>query len=515
MSKIIDQYGNKIVADNSFTAGNKMSRELGKWQPWLKSADAEVLPEKELIEGRSHDLARNNGFAHGVVQSQKDTVVGSSYRLSLRPETRVLKIDAEEANNWASEVEAKFHLWADDPECWVDASRKRTFAQIVRDSVSSDMLSGEFMLSREWRPSPTGFNTCFQVVEPERIRTPSSLTNDERIRAGVRRDKYGSAVSYYVLNKHPREGVFFRLDDGFKKVDKYNAYNWLQFIHIFEAQRGGQTRGYSKFSSIIKKMKMLDRQEDVELEASILAATYAMVVTSDFGANSIMEAMGQASDDNDPFTKLLAKKVGYKRDLNLNWDGTKIPHLFPGEQIEMLNSNHPNNNFDGFQNSMLRHMARGLGTSFEQLSGDFSKTTFSSARASMTEAWKYVQSKRKGIASKVATIMFRLWLDEAISRKIVALPDGVKEYFPNRQALTRCDWIGAGKGSIDEQKSAKANAIKLKSGETTLQQVAAEAGLDWQENIAQSAREFKERVDAFEKVGIEVTDEMKIKMMEL
>ena len=279
---IVDQHGKQFAnvsgGGHSFTAGNRHSRELGKWQPHLRSADYDILPEKAAIEGRAHDLARNNGFANGAVQSQKDTVVGHQYRLNLMPEYKLLGISAEDANDWASEVEACFHLWAEDPECWVDASRKRTFTQIIREGVGSEILSGEYMLSREWRSSPTGFNTCFQVIEPERIRTPYSRHDDDRMRAGVELDRYGAPVAYHVLNRHPNDHFYSNDQYSFKRVTKYNRFNWLQFIHTFEATRGGQTRGYSQLSSIIKKMKMLDRQEDVELEASILAATYACLL---------------------------------------------------------------------------------------------------------------------------------------------------------------------------------------------------------------------------------------------
>ena len=507
--------GDPLLAN--FKSGSTTSHELAGWQPSVVSPEDEAR-DYPAIRGRAQDLSRNNGYASGAVQSTKDNVVGAVYKLSLRPAWRQLGISHEEANEWATQVEEKFHLWADDPECWVDAQRKMTFTQIIRQSVGSDFVNGEFMLSRQWRPDVrTPFATCFSVVEPERVCNPQDkAVNPKRaIEQGVELDRYGAAVAYHVRKRSKITGWNYQ-PDKWQRITKYNAYGWRQFLHIFEATRGDQQRGASKFASTIQKLKMLDRYEDVELEAAILSATYAMVVESDFGAESVFNAMGAGNQGfGDVFQELIKNKVAYKAGNDLQWNGTKIPHLFPGEELKQIVSSHPNKVFAEFEDAMLRHVARGFGTSFEQLTGDYSKTTYSSARASMLEAWKAVTSKRTSVSEKGAIVIFRLWLDEAISRGEVVLPKANQDYWNNRNAWSRCTFIGAGRGQIDDMKAAKANEIKLRTGETTLQQVAAENGQDYQEIIEQSARELKMRVDALERAGVTVTDEMKMRMLGL
>lgn len=512
-SLLVDVHGNPISM-NAFTAGDRSSRELASWTPKLKSADATILPNKPTMEGRSYDLARNNGFAAGAVRSQKDRIIGHQYRLSLRPSSKVLGIDVDVLTEWATMVEQVFHLWADDTEAWIDAQRRRTFVDILREGVGIEMMSGEYFLAREWRPqNPTPFATCFSVVEPERISTPKGMKDSNKLRAGVELDLYGAAKSYFVRTTHPLDGAGCggRAGGGsaeWTRITKRNRFGWIQMIHLFESERANQTRGFTRFASIIQKMKMLDRQEDVELEASILAATYAMVIESDMAPSSAYDALGATDDDENGFLDFMGDYLGAKEDFkngaNIRFDGAKIPHLFPGEELKMVSPNHPNKAFEAFESAMLRHIARGLGLSYEQLSGDYTKTTYSSARTSMMEAWNFVLSKRTSFASKLATNIFRLWMDEAVSRGIVALPGSmtVEDYFANRSAWTNCSWIGQGRGNVDEVKAARANDINLANGSTTLQKVAAENGEDWEQVLEQRARELKK----MEELGIPVPE---------
>lgn len=69
----------------SYAGGSRTSRELASWVPEPVSADDSILPDKQTVEGRAQDLARNNPITAGAVQSHRDNVVGAYYKLSLKP----------------------------------------------------------------------------------------------------------------------------------------------------------------------------------------------------------------------------------------------------------------------------------------------------------------------------------------------------------------------------------------------------------------------------------------------
>lgn len=96
--------------------------------------------------------------------------------------------------------------------------------------------------------------------------------------------------------------------------------------------------------------------------------------------------------------------------------GVKIPHLFPGDALNLQTAQDSDNGFSALEQALLRYIAAGLGVSYEQLSRDYSKVSYSSARASANESWRYFMGRRKFIAARLATQMFSCWLEEALLR---------------------------------------------------------------------------------------------------
>jgi capsid protein len=63
-----------------------------------------------------------------------------------------------------------------------------------------------------------------------------------------------------------------------------------------------------------------------------------------------------------------------------------------------------------------------LGVSYEQLSRNYSQMSYSTARASANESWAFFMGRRKFVAARQACQMFLCWLEEAIARRVVILP---------------------------------------------------------------------------------------------
>ena len=148
-----------------------------------------------------------------------------------------------------------------------------------------------------------------------------------------------------------------------------------------------------------------------------------------------------------------------------------------------------------YEQSLLRHTAAALGLSYEQFSRDYSQTNYSSARASMTETWKFMQGRKKSVADRQAKSIFMLWFEEEINAGNVPLPAGVgAEVFYDpvlREALTSCDWIGASRGQIDEWKETQSALLRINGGLSTHEAECARLGSDYRRVFKQKAREKK------------------------
>lgn len=78
------------MTDTAHSSASITARELSSWQPTQGSADNDLLPELSTIVSRSRDLARNHGVAAGAIQTLNDNIVGVGFRLSAKPDYKLL-----------------------------------------------------------------------------------------------------------------------------------------------------------------------------------------------------------------------------------------------------------------------------------------------------------------------------------------------------------------------------------------------------------------------------------------
>ncbi|MGZ5615630.1 MAG: phage portal protein [Methylobacter sp.] len=169
-----------------------------------------------------------------------------------------------------------------------------------------------------------------------------------------------------------------------------------------------------------------------------------------------------------------------------------------GTKLSGYNPNRPNTAFDGFMESVMRHMAAGLNMPYELVLKDFSKTNYSSARAALLEAWRYFQTKRRWLQDHWLNPIYEAWLEEAINANRVKAPD----YYDNRYAYNRCRWIFSGRGWVDPVKEIVAVEKRLALCISTQQDECADQGKDYQEVQDQRIREFKEALTKAQASGL-------------
>jgi lambda family phage portal protein len=175
--------------------------------------------------------------------------------------------------------------------------------------------------------------------------------------------------------------------------------------------------------------------------------------------------------------------------------------MAPGEDIKTVSASRPGGNFSDFEHAMLRNVAAALGMSAGQVSQDWSRTNYSSARAELFDAWKTLARRRADFSIGFATPVYGAWLEEEFDKGRVPLPAGAPSFAAGRAAYMRCRWIGPGRGWIDPVKERQGEVLGLDAGFSTLEQACAEMnGADWREMIEQRAVE----VAMFKRKGLKL-----------
>jgi lambda family phage portal protein len=478
-------------------AADLHSQAMAGWYPPLLSADAAWLPERNISIARIRDMVRSEGWAQSVVDRFVDLSVGATFRLSSKPDARLLGISPEEARELGRQIETRWFTFAEDPTFRCDAQRRLKFVGHMGLSARHLIRDGEAVTLLRWKPrGGWPYATAFQCIDPDRLSTPDGMIDGERIRGGVELDADGAPVAYHFRRRHPHD-VGLSLDgfawDRVPRWDVVQGWERPKVLHLYEMLSADQTRGVSKLVAGLVKSRLLSRYSEAEVKAAAINGSIVGAFYTELGSeftNEVLGGGGRSSLNWDDWANSRAKYYEDRRTLA----DARFVTLFPTDKLEM-NVN-PRNvvGYPAFQAAFLQNFAASLGISYEQLSMDWSKTNYSSARAALNEVWRTITRFRALLADGIAQPIFTAWLEDAIDIGDIDLPRGAPDFYEAPFAYTRAEWIGPPRGYVDPVKEAQAAMLRIQARISTLEREIAEQGGDMTLNLEQLAREDQELI---------------------
>lgn len=450
------------------------SLPLMNWNPVAGSADADLLPDLQTLAARSRDLKRNNGLMAGGMQTYRDNIVGATLRLSAKPDAVLLGWDRERARQWANITEAKFRTWFETTEC--DAARTLNGLGLTLQALGGAIENGDALALPLWVPRPgLKWGTRLQMVESDRLRTPLELSARENIRGGIEFDFYGAPVAAYVLKHHPGDFISTRAaSQDYERVPFFTNWGRRRVLHLHDKERTGQSRGRPIVAAVLKDFHMAGKYSTNELQASLTNSLVAAFLESDMDQAESEAVFG--ADVADTWKSFVSKKPSVRQT-----EGAAILPLPPGAKLNSFSPSRPNAAFEAFMLAVLRNIAAGMNLPYELLVKDFSKVNYSSARASLLEAWRYFNGRRRWLSDYWLREVYALWLEEAVNAGEIDAPG----FYDNKYAYCRARFIFGGRGWVDPVKDATASELRVRNYVSTLEQECAEQGLDFEEVLDQ------------------------------
>jgi lambda family phage portal protein len=491
-----------------YDASNWQTQEMGNWFPIIRSPDAEINWFRDRIVARSRDLVRNSGWAAGGITRILDNMVGTHLRLSATPDYRALAIrfgiaafDAKWADEFRRAAEALWRTYTESPGRWCDVTRQLTMGQQFRLAARHKLIDGESLILAYWMDDRMGYGgadyaTSFLLVDPDRLSNPYQKMDSKHLRGGVELDADGLVpVAYHIRSAEQNDWYNALEANTWERVPREDDDGWRRVIHDFDPDRAGQHRGLGVFTPVLGHMKMLAKYYGVELQAATIAATFGTYVKSPYDPALVQDALGGEDSELTHYQQLRSE---WAKERPAMFDGARIPTLAPGEDIVGLSSEHPHSNFGAFAHEMLCVFASATGVSVEQVTQDWSKTNYASARAALMETWKTLMRRRHQFTTNTATPMYGAWLQEAMERGELPLPAGAPTYMEAAAAYSRSKWLGPARGWVDPTKEPQGTILRLESGTSTLEDESSEQGRDWEEILQQRAIEKA----AYEAAGV-------------
>ena len=476
----------------AYHAAGLDAQDTVKWWPTRSSADATVLPAKDLTLARVRDVIRNDPVAHAAIEKLVDLIVGPGLRLSAKPDGVALGIeDPKVLRKFAREIQAEWRLFAEDPRRLCDAQRKLSMNGLFRLFVRTWLTCGETTSVLTWRDGPNQrYATCVLAVDPDRLSNPNGLYETPTLRGGVEMDPFGAPIAYHVRNAHIGDWWDAERAWTWTRVPRATKWGRPVFIHGFEPERENLSRAISPFAALITRLRMIGKFADSELASAAANALFAAFVESDLPVEEVSQRLApQAATYADKMVDFYTKHPAMV-------GGVRIPVMLPGSKISMNASPRQTATFASFQTAFLQSIASALGLSYEQLSMDWSKTNYSSARAALNEVWRSVRRMSSVFVEQVVTPIYHAVIEEAFDKGYLVIPPGTRlitaandngldAFHMMPGAILRARWIGPGRGYVDPVKEAEAAALRMESMISTLEKECAEQGDDYEEILDQ------------------------------
>lgn len=474
----------------AYLASSARAPEFDGWSPPATSADADLAGERGSISARGRDLVRNDALAAGHVRWTRDTAIGWGLRLQSLPDRAVLGLPPEEAQAKGREIEAIFREWAENPGA-CDVRGQMDFGTQTRVAAGAVIADGEAFGLALWLPDRqpafgSRFATTLNLIEGDLVGNPNDGMDTATLRDGFELDAWGAPIAAHIRSAHPGDvyAVGFAGAPTWQRAPIRFPDGQRRLLHVFEPQRPGQRRGVSAFAPVMAELKMGNRLKRAELQSAVVNAIISAVLETPIDGQTLSEVLG----GGEGFAKFVADRNAHPG-LRLGiGPGGLIPRVFPGEQLKSFASSRPSAGYDPFMRSLARHVAVGLGSTYEMVMRDFSQVNYSSARASILEAWRLVLSLRVLITLTWCRPALDLVLGEAVLRGYVDLPGYLTDPAA-RRAWLRSAWLGPARGWVDPVKEVQAAAMRVALGISTLRAEAQDQGQDFDDLLDQIAAE--------------------------
>ena len=429
------------TAQRSLEAASGSYRWTGR--PASGDAQSWVRAGAGTVAVRAAHFALNNPHGARMVQSLADNVVGAGIKPKARSDSPIINTALHRA----------FDTMSDE----IDWTGQGDFYAMQRAVMSDMVIHGEALLM--WRASEYGAPQL-QRLHPEQLDRAITrvVSGETRIMQGIEfHAADGKPVAYHVRPSAPGD----QLAGMAAPAVRIPASN---IIHVFRPLLPGQVRGLSWLAPVLLPGHEIDQLLDALLVRAKVSALHTGFV---YNADSSTPYSGQQKDDV----------------LTVGMEPGSLINLPSNKRIE-FSAPPDSGNAPELAVSILRTMAAGIGLTYEQLTGDYSHVSYSSARAATLEFRRFCEA----IQHHVMVYQFcrPVW-NEFMRWQVLSGTVPASAYADPTKGLRSAKWLPPSWPWVDPMKDANAAILEMGANLRSRSEVIAERGYDAEEVDAEIA----------------------------
>ena len=447
--------------------------------------------------------------ARSVVDRMADSVADTGLRLEAIPAASILGISEEQAEEWGSDIEAKFDAFArskgQNRSGLMNLYQKQRLYQIYQHRDNDIFVRLYYDHNDKDLLSPLQF----EFIDTNQIRgyAYTSTFGLQGFHDGIKRDERGREVEYKIW-KRAGIGRFEEVLIPAKSEDGKRLF----MLHGFSPEYAGQGRGYSRLSHALQEFQNITDFSLATIQKAINQASFVGYVkpSDDEDAPDIMKGIrtqggiGPAASayGETPCPPAGAQNVTeeslkpiscYEVDefTSRQPGGMFIANLTKGSDLKMVDTKAPADSFDTFVDSFSSYLFASHSMPLEVGLMKFGNN-FSASRAALLLFWRVVQIWRDEMAADFLDPIYAMFVAEEIAAGRVLAPGWSDPRM--RSAWLRNAWIGNPAPDIDPSKTSKSVLDYMKAGVLTGKRAARNHnGSDIKSNLATLEQEFGTR----------------------
>jgi len=412
------------------------------------TADFEQIAsiDRDTMRARARWLHENNPIVSNIDETIVNNSIGNGIRF--QSNTGIESVDAELESLWKD--------WTDAHN--LDVTGRFHIHDFQRIMLGQRMTDGEILIQKVISKNKF-FPLSLQAIEVDNLDKLNSLSSiNKRIVDGVQLNKYGKPIGYVFHDK---------LSQRRYTVNAKNIINYYKADNRFS-----QYRGVSEYKQIITSLKDFAGFNEATIKSARARANIGYVVESD-GINT-RQSMGSTYSGTDQQLEML--------------NGVFVEYLNKGEKLKVIDPTSSGTGYKDFIDSTIRMIAAGRKVSYELAFKDFTKTNFSSARASLIQDHKVFSQNQEHMATYFLNPIYQTFvISMMMAGNIKSIPQ--LDFWKNKQRYINPLWITPERSWIDPFKEINAVAKEVELGITTLSEVAKSKGKDFEEIVKQRVRE--------------------------
>jgi lambda family phage portal protein len=432
--KIVPIAGRGGAPVKSYYEGGSMSPRIRGRGSISVGPNVSIAGNLSVLQARSYNLLRNNGYAAGAQESYVSNMIGSG----IRPKWGVPEIQT---------------LW----DRWVqvaDADGLGSFYALQALAASAQFSAGEVFGRFRYRRLADGLPVPLQlqVLESAHLdHSHSRFWNNTLIKMGIEFNGIGQRTAYHFWRYHPHEKLTAQFNSRV-------AVPASEVVHMFRRTRPGQLRGVPELTSVIVRLYEIDAMQDAMLARQKFAQLFGAFIYRDGSGEEdpVFGTQVQDAFEEEPLSEFVPGAIHY---------------LDSGEKVEFSDPPDIGSSYANWLSTELRAVAQGAGLTYEQLTGDLTGVNYSSIRTGLLEFRRRMEALQAHmIVAQFCRPIAAKWLDLAVAMGMISLPD----YDARRDEYLAIDWVAPRWQWVDPLKEITADILEVRAGFTPRSEKAAE-----------------------------------------